>query len=150
MNSQPEDFDRLKKLLAVKRHEQPPPGYFVGLSSRILERIEEEQELNRLPWYRRLFVSFEWKPALVWVTGMAACGLVCAGVIAAMQVNNNAVAASSQVDQQVAAVEPGMPPMNVDEPVRGSMEPVLTTMSEPSPFDRIAIKAQPVNYIPGN
>lgn len=150
MNSQPEDSDRLQKLLAVKRHEQPPPGYFVGLSSRIMERIEEDRQIQQLPWYRRLGLSFEWKPALVWVTGMAACGLVCAGVIAAMQVNITAVAASTEADQQVAAAEPGMPPMAVDEPVQGSMEPVLTTASEPSPFDRITIKAQPVNYTLGN
>ncbi len=153
MNSQPEpeNFDRLQKLLALKRHEQPPPGYFSGLSNRIMQQIDQERADERLPWYRRLAVGFEWKPAFVWVTGTAACGLVCAGVIAALQVNNHAVAAAADTEQQVAAVEPGMPPMAAAEAqgIQNSMEPVLTTASGPSPFDQITIKAQRVNYTPG-
>jgi hypothetical protein len=150
MNSQPEDFDRLKKLLALKRHEQPPPGYFVGLSSRIMDRIEEERQFKQLPWYRKVATSFEWKPTVVWVTGMAACGLVCAGMIGALQVNNSAVAASTGSGQEVAAIETGMPPMAPEQEVQGSMEPVLTPTSEPSPFSQITHQIRPVNYTAGN
>ena len=143
MNSQPapEDFDRLKKLLAVKRHEQPPPGYFVGLSSRIMERIEEESVV--LPWWRRIGFAFQLKPAFAFATGMLLCGLVSAGVVTALQANEDVVGAQAQ------QTEPGMPPMPPEE-VQGSMEPVLTTASGPSPFDQITIKAQRVNYKIGN
>lgn len=149
MNSQPEDFDRLKKLLALKQHEQPPPGYFVGLSSQIMDRIEQERRFNQLPWYRKLLASFEWRPALVWLTGTAACGLVCAGMVAALQVNNSAVAAAPESEQEIAAVEPGLPPMAVVPEVQGSMEPVLTPTSEPSPFSQISHSVRPVSYTPG-
>ena len=87
MNPQPENFERLQKLLALKRHEQPPPGYFEKLSDRIADQIALEKELGLLPWWRRLAASFEFKPAFVCAVGVVLCGLFSAGVITALQVD---------------------------------------------------------------
>jgi len=60
MNSGNDDFEQLRKLLKLKRYEQPPPGYFGHLSDRIMTRLERESGtretglLAGLPWLARL------------------------------------------------------------------------------------------------
>ena len=62
MNMQPEheNFEDLRRLLVLKRYEQPPPRYFNDFSRKIIARIEAgegevyvsvfEQWLARAPW----------------------------------------------------------------------------------------------------
>ena len=146
MNPQPEDFERLQKLLALKRHEQPPPGYFEKLSSRIADQIAHEKELQLLPWWRRFALNFEFKPAFVCAAGVVLCGLFSAGVITALQVDPATGASNGQVSLQAQrAADTGLPSTASDDVQHSSIEPVLTTTSS-SVFDHIDLKVQRASF----
>jgi hypothetical protein len=84
-----EDFEQLRRLLALKRHEQPPPGYFNSFSQQVLARIRAgELGADTAPWERwltsplqRLWLTFETKPVLAGVFGAAVCALLISGVV---------------------------------------------------------------------
>ena len=63
MEDESENFDELKKLLKLKRHEQPPPGFFRDLPGRVLQQIETEEAKAPGLW-ERLVGAFELRPAL--------------------------------------------------------------------------------------
>ncbi len=51
---QPDTPDqRLLRLLAIKRHEVPPPGFFDQLPGRILVSIRAGSDVPDLPWWSR-------------------------------------------------------------------------------------------------
>ena len=91
MSPETENFDQLRRLLALKRHEQPPPGYFNNFSSQVIARIEAGERADdpvgivrfiwEGVWLQRLWDAIEAKPALAGVFGAAVCGFLVAGVI---------------------------------------------------------------------
>ena len=73
--SQPsEDFSEIRRVLAWKRHETPPPGYFNNFSAKIIARIEAEQFAAPLPWWQHLLAPLNWQRGL-----LGANILICAG-----------------------------------------------------------------------
>ncbi len=74
-----DNFNPLKKLLRLKRHEQPPPRYFNDFSSRVVARLERGEA--RVSWWERF--GFDLRPALAAATGAMACGLIIYGVATA-------------------------------------------------------------------
>ena len=73
--SQPsEDFSELRRVLAWKRHETPPPGYFNGFSAKIIARIEAEQQAAPPAWWEHLLAPLNWQRGL-----LGANILICAG-----------------------------------------------------------------------
>jgi hypothetical protein len=87
MNPEPQDFGRLRRLLVVKRHERPPPGYFHHFSSHVIARIQAGETaedhagiLGQIPWLQWLWSAFDQKPALVGSFGIAVCSLLVWGV----------------------------------------------------------------------
>ncbi len=91
MNRDAENFEQLRRLLALKRHEQPPPGYFNGFSRQVIVRIrsgdgaEEASGLARLveevAWVRWLWAAFQTKPLLAGAFGALVCGALISVVI---------------------------------------------------------------------
>lgn len=80
MNTSPEEFDPLRKLLVLKRHEQPPPGYFDHFSDKVIARIEAEGLVLRTSWWQRLFPDLDAKPVLACAYGLVITGLLVVGL----------------------------------------------------------------------
>jgi hypothetical protein len=83
MRPEEQDFEQLRQLLALKRHEQPPPGYFHAFSRQVIIRIKagdraEERAgfFGRLPWVQRVLAVLEQKPVLAGSFGLAFCSVL--------------------------------------------------------------------------
>jgi len=79
MKSSQEEFDSIQKLLAIKRHEQPPPGYFSYFSHKVISRIEVDQYEERPGFWARLASRFDAKPVLACAYGFTISGLLLMG-----------------------------------------------------------------------
>ena len=77
-----EEFEQLRKLLALKRYEQPYPRYFNTFSQQVLARIQAgERGSERSSWLNRLWAALESKPVLAGSLGLAACVLLIGGFV---------------------------------------------------------------------
>src|SRR5690349_16496246 len=91
MKPEPENFEQLRRLLVLKRYEQPPPGYFNSFSRQVVARIEAGERgddafsLGRWlwegAWLQRMWAALETKPALAGAFGVMVCGLLVSAVI---------------------------------------------------------------------
>lgn len=93
-----ENFDDLRKLLALKKHEQPPPGYFNRLPGKIMARIESSELAAESTWWDWLVARFDARPILACAYGFTISGLLLMGF------------RLSQVLQAEAQADPGAPP----------------------------------------
>lgn len=75
-----DNFEELRRLLSLKQHEQPPPGYFNRFSDALLERIEDEVMFDRRSWWQRVVSDWDFKPALACAYGLTVVSLVIFGV----------------------------------------------------------------------
>jgi hypothetical protein len=91
MNENENNFESLRRLLALKRHETPPPGYFENFSSEVTARIRagdagrtasvSKQLTDELPWFFRLLSTFEAKPAFAGAFAFALCLFLVFGIV---------------------------------------------------------------------
>src|SRR5215813_11507819 len=80
MSSSLGNFDRLLRLLSLKRYEQPPPRYFAEFSGVVLARLERGDGRERFSWWRRCMAQWEESPVLACSLGVAACSLLLLGL----------------------------------------------------------------------
>ena len=71
MQHPPQEFEKLRQLLALKRHENPPPGYFGGFSRTVIERIDAEHARLGTGLLARLGALFQERPAISWSFAVA-------------------------------------------------------------------------------
>jgi len=90
MTPDSENFDQLRKLMALKRHEVPPPGYFHSFSREVIVRIKAGEiggeagstwMILEGSWLRRVWSVFEARPVLAGGFGVAVCGFFVAGAL---------------------------------------------------------------------
>src|SRR5436309_369012 len=104
MSPIPDDFEQLRRLLALKRHEQPPPGYFHGFSRQVIVRIQagelgdaEEASLWSFSggsFLQRIWATLDARPVLAGAFGVAVCGFF---VVGALLSDNTGTAAENQL-----------------------------------------------------
>jgi hypothetical protein len=85
MNPEPKNFDSLRRILILKRHEQPPPGFYDRFSRDVMARIKAGEMGDKIGlepvWYRRVLGMFELKPVFAGAFGMGVCALLISGVV---------------------------------------------------------------------
>jgi hypothetical protein len=89
MDPERDNFEPLRRLLALKKYEQPPPGYFSRFSQQVLLRIEHGEGvkevsafdwlLSPLSWLQRSWDALESRPALAGCLGFAVCAVLASG-----------------------------------------------------------------------
>jgi hypothetical protein len=156
MNPEQETFEELRRLLVLKRYEQPPPGYFNDFSHQVIariragERIGEHTFFARLggnaPWLRRLWSALETKPALAGAFGAGVCGVLLAGVLYSQTVAPAPVTAFSDSIGQNPPMVAATPATPVLGPVAGydlsNTGEVVAAQMRASLFQRLR-EAQP-------
>jgi len=91
MERDEQNFESLRRLLALKRHEVPPPGYFDNFSCEVITRIKAGEHLEapglveklswEATWFGRLWTALEARPAMAGLCGVAVCGLLVSGLV---------------------------------------------------------------------
>jgi hypothetical protein len=97
---QPNDTE-VQRMLALKRHEQPPPAFFHGFSDKVIDRIQTAGPAPRPTWRQRLGVEFYGIPIYVCAVGLIICGLLVVGLIGSLRVGPAQRAADGSSPQLV-------------------------------------------------
>lgn len=142
MNTGTNDFDKLRKLLKLKRYEQPPPGYFNHFSSLVINRIEREgraeETLEEVPqWLTRFFGIFRASPVFSGLFGAALCAVVIFGISAANKGAKTPAIAFQPPPMAIAEANASDVLANNashNESLGHSTDPVLSSVALGSPF----------------
>jgi hypothetical protein len=82
MNENENNFESLRRLLAFKNRETPPPGYFNNFSAQVVARISAgETNESSVAWFSKLLQAFEFKPAFAGSFAGALCLLLVFGIV---------------------------------------------------------------------
>ena len=141
----------LQRMLALKRHEAPPPRFFRGFSDKVIDRLHTPEPPTDPTWRQRLGLDSDNKTVLVCVSAVVVCGCLAAGMVASIRVDPPKPTLRSASDQSHLIVAPSPNAMTEPAPqlksASGQREPARIgepmVMSEPSAFDRVQL--QPVS-----
>lgn len=102
MNPEQDNFQPLQRLLALKRYEQPPPGYFDQFSTNVVARLRAGERGSpdslwewlslEAAWLQRFWHTLETKPVFAGALGAGVCGLLLAGILYSQSVEPAPVA----------------------------------------------------------
>jgi hypothetical protein len=157
MSHRPDEFDGLRKVLVLKRHEQPPPGYFVHFADKVVARIEAEGLVRHGSWWQRVWVSIQSGPVVACSYGCMVAGLLVVGVGISQSVEPDpgapAVVMGSPWETQPRSLAVSTPgnvvfTRRVIEPTAAdsSFTPVVSGSAPDFLFDGSLLKARPASY----
>ena len=85
MKPEQEQDTEVQRMLALKRHEQPPAGFFHGFSDKVIDRIQTAGPAPKLTWRERLSAEFYGVPVYVCVVGVVVVALLVTGLLASLR-----------------------------------------------------------------
>jgi hypothetical protein len=158
MNENENNFESLCRLLALKRHETPPPGYFNDFSRQVLQRIHAgqtdqsanlvEELFSHAPWLAKLLQAFDARPVFAGGFAVALCLLLLFGIVYTERPDLTPLplqAANSSAS--LAAVSPTALSQPADQMgIVSSTNPVFSLQPAGSPFGQQNPLAQPVSF----
>jgi hypothetical protein len=167
MNENENNFESLRRLMVLKRHETPPPGYFNYFSSQVLHRIRAgdtgtsanwlEDFLGEAAWLEKLLHVFDVKPVFASTFAGALCLLLFLGIIYAERPDlTSQPLLQATTAASFAAVSP---PVSLSQPadqtgnqtgIVSSTDPVLSLQPVGSLFGQQNSLAQPVSFSPSS
>ena len=165
MNENQPNFESLRRLLALKRHETPPPGYFNNFSSQVMARIRDGETGGAEGWSGRLFASMPWlmkviqavdtRPVFAGGFATALCALLLFGAVIAQRPDSASTAFMQPAAPEAASFASATPvapsalqPVNQFMVADNSTNPVFSSFqtTAPASFSQIPVGAQFVNY----
>ncbi len=161
MNESENNFESLRRLLALKRHEIPPPGYFNSFSGQVVSRIRagetaETREIAGLSWLLKVLQVFEAKPAFAGAFACSLCLLLLLGILYAEGPDGTPkatfLAALTQPAVSLAdATSPVLSSAPAQQGLMVSTNPVFSLEPDASLFGQQNPLAQPVSFsLPGH
>lgn len=167
MSPDAETFAELRQLLALKRHEQPPPGYFDRLPGDIIARLRESESATTpavlrplVQWAQWLLNALEDRAVVPTALSAAACILLVVGLTrSAPSARRSAMRITEPpVDSLYASDQRSTGMALVDRPARvASTEGVLPDRSSSGIIrdlcrlqDHRDVSVHPLVYRPGN
>lgn len=134
--AQPEPHLQLRRLLALKRHEQPPPGYYHKFSANIVARIragDRADDKNVLAgvlgdsaWLQRVWNFLEGKPLVAGLFGATACAVVLSLFVMSEKPDTSA---SGNPPSQQSVTVANILPSSTSNPVQAFGEQPITVSS---------------------
>jgi hypothetical protein len=125
MSENENNFEALRRLLVLKRHEVPPPGYFEDFSGSVLGRIRAAQATRQIPWLLRLLHAFESKPAYPVAFASALCTLLLFGIVSVEQSPGLVANALPGMDSRFSALSDPQRQFAMEVNTNSSVDPSL-------------------------
>lgn len=169
MKRDEQNFESLQRLLTLKRHETPPPGYFDRFSRDVSARIkagDRGDALGLVDWFSgdsslfaRLWAALEARPAAAILCGIATCGLLVSALVYSEKQGDSApiavfmapeMAGGMEMASEAAVVPPGSRAVTpvVSTPGASSTSGMMPSSPQPdSLFNfRPALNVQPAGH----
>jgi hypothetical protein len=146
MNAEQDNFQALRKLMTLKRHEQPPPGYFDQLPGRIMAKINTPVETQG--FIEQLLTRYILRPAFAFTMGLAVCGMFATGITYSLKANPGMMSAQPHVEpwelaSSGASTQPIALHVSGFDAFSGTNQDIET---RPSLFNNLTPRAVPASF----
>ncbi len=143
-------FDLIRRALALKRHEIPPPRYFNELPGKILSRLAEAEAAEPVSLFEKIRQTFVLRPMLATGAGMAAGVFVLGFVAITLLPTGNDMPANPVALVPAAADLNQLRPELPGQPVNAMAELIQASTNSPtdqpkSIFESFRIETAPVS-----